>query len=209
MPDATATIPREGGQPALEPTAQAGCRFSLYPMTDEFVSLILDSLKEAPADGLEVVTDDVSTYLAGEPEEMLRFVANVVAAAAGRTQHVACTLLLSRGCPGEGPCEPDRFGPGRSLEAAGGRIAPTGIRAAAHYSLYPLGVPDYMELIDSEIERARQAGVFARGEHFASRLEGDLAEVLSVIGDGWAGAAATHTVAHATISVGSPSRPSA
>jgi energy-coupling factor transport system substrate-specific component len=193
----------EGQPQPCDPSA--GCRFSIYPMTDAYVSVIVDALAQTPSDGLEVVTDDVSTYLAGEPAAMLGFVAQTIVAVSRRTGHVAVTLLLSRGCPGEGPCRP--YSPAsltRATRAAS--IDPTGIRAAAHFSLYPLGVPGYMEIINSEIELAKEAGLFARAEHFTSRLEGDLAEVLSAIGDSWGRADASHVVAHATISVGSPTR---
>jgi len=63
-----------------------------------------------------------------------------------------------------------------------------------------------MEIIEAEIGRVREAGLYAGAEHFTSRLEGDLAEVLAAIGHSWARTDASHVVAHATISVGSPTR---
>lgn len=205
MSDPVTTVPRTEQEqaPAIAP---AGCRFSLYPMTDEFVSVILDALAEARRDGLHVDTDDVSTYVSGEPEAMLGFVAQAVIAASRRTGHVTCVLLLSRGCPGEAPCRPDASPPGSPWRPGIRRLEPTGVRAAAHFSLYPLGSADYMEIIDAEIERTKAAGLYSRAEHFASRLDGDLADVLSAIGDSWARADVHHAVAHATISVGSPTR---
>lgn len=199
------------GVEAQAAAPSSGLRFSLYPMTDSFAAVILDALADAPGDGLEVATDDVSTYLAGDPDAMLCFVEQVVVAASRRTRHVACTLLLSRGCPGEEACAPDGATPAGPLPGhdrrSERRVQPTGVRAAAHFSLYPLGTPSYMGIIEAEIERAKEAGLYARAEHFTSRLEGDLAEVLSAIGDSWARADASHVVAHATISVGSPTRP--
>lgn len=205
MSDSVTTNPREVEEQPHPCDPSAGCRFSIYPMTDAYVPVIVDALAQTPSDGLEVVTDDVSTYLAGEPAAMLSFVAQTIVAVSRRTGHVAATLLLSRGCPGEGPCLPDAPASfTRATRAASIELA--GIRAAAHFSLYPLGVPGYMEIIGSEIELAKEAGLYARAEHFTSRLEGDLAEVLSAIGDSWARADASHVVAHATISVGSPTR---
>ena len=183
-----------------------GCRFSLYPMTDTFVSVILDALKAASAEGLEVQTDDVSTYVTGDEDAMLAFVQQVVVAASKRTQHVVCTLLLSRGCPGEEECELDSSAPWPLPHVRRIDPIPTGVRAVVHLSLYPLGIPDYMDVIYREIGKAKETGTYKRAEHFASRLEGDVAEVFATIQDCWdrAEANARHVVAHATISVGSP-----
>jgi uncharacterized protein YqgV (UPF0045/DUF77 family) len=184
-----------------------GCRFSIYPMTDNFVDVILGALSEVSKDGLEVVTDDVSTYVEGPEDQMLAYVQGVFTAAARRTQHVVCALLLSRGCPGEEECALDPDAPWPEQHVRSGELQLTGIQAAAHLSLYPLGVPTYMDVIYREIGALKDRGTYKKAEHFASRLEGDIAEVFAGIQDAWdrAEADTRHVVAHATISVGSPS----
>lgn len=182
-----------------------GARFALYPMRGDFVEVILGALAEVPRDGLVVETDDVSTFVQGPEDQMLGWIRDVTAAAARRGGHLVCSLLLSRGCPGEETCEADPAaspGPVHVRQPA----PPTGIRCAAHFSLYPLGIPEYMDVIYREIGRAKKAGVYRRAEHFASRLEGDLADVFGAVQDCWdrAEADARHVVAHVTISVGSP-----
>lgn len=200
MPNA----PTKQSEPAPQSAtyAPAGCRLAVYPMTDAYVSVILDALANPPRDDLTVVTDDVSTYVGGEPNRILAFVTQAIVAASRRTHHVVATLLLSRGCPGEEICQPED---GRTRERPIIRpLQPSGISVAAHFSLYPLGTPAYMDLIGSAVEAAKAAGVYVRSEHFTSRLEGDLAEVLFAIADNWARSAADHVVAHATLSIGSP-----
>ena len=54
--------------PAASADAYFGARFSLYPMTGRFVPVILDALQALPEQGLEVETDDVSTFLGGHPD---------------------------------------------------------------------------------------------------------------------------------------------
>ncbi|MQA79119.1 MAG: hypothetical protein GEV10_11700 [Streptosporangiales bacterium] len=179
-----------------------GCRFSLYPMCDDFTGVILGALREADGTGLEVETDDVSTYVGGDERAILRYVCDVVAAASRRTGHVVAHLLLSRGCPGEVTCElgdDDAPPPASALPA----LPPTGVRAAAHWSLYPLGVTGHMDTIAAAVT---SADTLTGSVHYASRLDGDLAEVLTTIGAGWveAGAHVRHVVTHATVSVGSP-----
>lgn len=182
-----------------------GARFSLYPMRSDFVDVILGALAEVPREGLTVETDDVSTFVQGPEDQMLGWIRDVTAAAARRGGHLVCNLLLSRGCPGEEVCELDPNAPPDPLHVR--QPAPlTGIRCAAHFSLYPLGTPDYMDVIYREIGLAKDAGVYRKAEHFASRLEGDLTEVFGAVQDCWdrAETDTRHVVAHVTISVGSP-----
>ena len=47
-----------------------GVRFSLFPMTDAFVPVILDAVQGLDRLGLEVEVDDVSTCLMGEEPQL-------------------------------------------------------------------------------------------------------------------------------------------
>jgi hypothetical protein len=64
-----------------------------------------------------------------------------------------------------------------------------------------------MDVIYREIGRTRQAGVFTRGQHFVSRLDGELAAVLGAIRTAFDAACegSGHVVAHVTLSANSPS----
>jgi hypothetical protein len=87
-----------------------------------------------------------------------------------------------------------------------------GPRVACQWSLYPLGIPEYMDAIYREIKRTKEAGVFTRGQHFVSRLDGDLHAVLDAVRRSFdaAGQEAGHVVAHVTLSANSPTaRPGA
>lgn len=193
-----------------------GCRFSLHPMCDDFVEVILGALGAADATGLEVRTDDVSTYVAPAPRSfgrgdqgaeaaIVRFLRDVLVAASGRTPHVVASVLLSRRCPGEVRCEvgDDRAAPPLPALPA---LEPSGVRSAAHWSVYPLGEPDHLDAVAAAVAQAEREGTFAGSEHYATRLEGDISEVLTTIAVGWLAAAnaSRHVVSHATVSVGSP-----
>jgi hypothetical protein len=80
------------------------------------------------------------------------------------------------------------------------------VAVACQWSLYPLGIPNYMDVIYREIERTKAAGVFTRGQHFVSRLDGDLNAVLGAIRRSFdeASRSAAHVVAHVTLSANSP-----
>ena len=188
-----------------------GARFSLHPMTDDFVKVILGALEAADTGGLTVSTDDVSTYVSGAEADIVDYLTEVIGNAARTGVHTVAHLLLSRGCPGEVTCELPEGRPPVPAELP--QPPHTGLRAAVHWSVYPLGDGeggDHMAAIEQAIERARVRGTFTRAEHYATRLDGDLADVLATICEGWllAGRTVRHVTAHATISLNSPTTPS-
>ena len=182
-----------------------GARFSLYPMTDRYVPVILGSVAGIRERGLEVETDDVSTFVGGDRNAIWTTLEDVFAKAARTGEHVVMTVLVSHGCPGETYCEPDpRTGSARAQVAHPGGDVPV----SAQWSLYPLGVPGYMDVIYDEIDRTKRDGVFTGGAHFVSRLEGDLATVLTKVRAAFDDACGRvpHVVAHVTLSANSPTR---
>ncbi len=182
-----------------------GLRFSLHPAADDVVPPILGSLAAGAAavPGLAVTTDDVSTLVRGTEQDLAADLVAVLthAATVTRSGHVVASVHLSRGCPGEVGCSPE----GGLPAVPPVRLAPTGLHAAAHWALYPLGTVDAMGPIERAIDGARTAGL-ARPEHFVTRLEGDLADVLATVVDTWTGVGreVAHVVTHATVSLGSP-----
>ncbi|MGY4642966.1 YkoF family thiamine/hydroxymethylpyrimidine-binding protein [Cellulomonas sp. URHB0016] len=188
---------------ALTPTdLGVGARFSLHPATGGLV----DVAAAADRSGLEVTVDDLSTLVRGTESDVLLFVHHVVAAGARVAGHVVAHVQLSRGCPGEVAC-------GLADHAVLADVEPpelpaTGLRAAAHWALYPLddgrvGHPgDHMRAIEQAVAVARTRATVSP-EHFVTRLDGDLAEVLGAVAAGWlaAGRHVRHVVAHAVVSV--------
>src|SRR3546814_10316210 len=89
--------------PAERATMFLGCQFSLYPMTNDFVDVILGSVKALdPYRGkLRIETDDLSTLIVGDSEAMFDALRDCFVEAAGRAGHVVMSISFSRGCPGE------------------------------------------------------------------------------------------------------------
>ena len=186
------------------PTPFFGARFSLYPMSDRYVPLILDAIGDLRTSGLEIETDDVSTFIGGDRDAVFAHLEHAFAKIARTGTHVVMAVLVSHGCPGETYCE-----------APGGVQAPTrstarggnaGIEVSCQWSLYPLGVPGHMDVIYREIDRTKTAGVFKAGKHFVSHLRGDLHEVLSTVRASFDAACAEvpHVTAHFVIAANSP-----
>ena len=195
-----------------------GMRLSVHPHCDDFADVILGALADVTGDGssddLVVETDEVSSYVGArtEPAEqrLAAFAVAIIAAASQRCGggHVVTHILLSRGCPGEVSCDLEVTG---LPSAAPVELEPTGIGAAAQWSLYPLldggsGHGDHMSHIEAAIAAAHTRGTAARANHYATKLTGDVAEVLATAVDAWAqvGAVVPHVVSHLTVSVGSP-----
>lgn len=189
-----------------------GLRFTLLPAADDVVPVVLGSLAAGAVavPAVRVATDDVSTLVRGAEADLARYLVAVLAHAASATPsgHVVAVVHLSRGCPGE-----VSDAGGEACGVAGGlavvppvRLPASGLRAAAHWALYPLGTADVMAPIGRAIASAGSAGTLARPEHLVTRLEGDLADVLATLVDTWAalGAEVAHVVTHATVSLGSP-----
>ncbi|MGJ7441640.1 YkoF family thiamine/hydroxymethylpyrimidine-binding protein [Aquipuribacter sp. MA13-6] len=209
-PSSGTATPRERG---------IGMRFSLHPHCDDFVAVILGALADVEraglTRGLTLETDDVSTWVGAvdEPAEqrLVAYLAAVLAAAHRRSGggHVVAHVLLSRGCPGEVGCDLSVTGLSRPDPV---QVEPTGVTAAAQWSLYPLldgGSDDgaHMVHIERAIAQAVERGTTRGAAHYATRLSGDVAEVLATAADAWGsvGSVVAHVVSHLTVSVGSPS----
>ncbi|GEA80589.1 YkoF family thiamine/hydroxymethylpyrimidine-binding protein [Cellulomonas sp. CW35] len=187
-----------------------GARFSLHPHRDDFVDVIVDALDAAQADDVEVTTDDVTTFVRGTEDAVVRYLFDALRAAAEAGGHLVAHVHLSRGCPGEVACDlPDDV----VLATPPVPVLPRcGMPTAAHWSLYPLddGAPgrqgDHMSAVTAAVDAAHRR-VDVTPEHFVTRLDGDLADVLTTVVEGWltAGRTVRHVATHATLVVASPS----
>lgn len=215
------TIQGTAGAGAAPDQLGIGMRFSLHPHCDDFVAVIVGALADARTAGLDegllIETDEVSTYVGARTvpaeQQLVAYLAGVIAAAARRADggHVVAHVLLSRGCPGEVSCNLAETGLPTPPPV---EVAPTGVRAVAQWSLYPLldggsSAGDHLVAIEAAIASAQRRGTATEPSHYATKLSGDVAEVLATAADAWAvvGAQVPHVVTHLTVSVGSPSAP--
>jgi len=184
-----------------------GCRFSLYPMTDRFVDVILDSLAAVRVPGIEVETDDVSTCLIGPESAVFAALRDCLARASSGGTHVVMTATFSKGCPGEPSAARLDLPPSDASPRVAGE-EDLARPAACQVSVYPLGESDYMDTIYQVIETYKQRGLYGGSPHFCTRLDGSIAQVFAALEETFRQATqrARHTVMVATISCNSPSR---
>lgn len=212
------TIASTSGAPSADPTATplgfgVGARVTASVMTDDYARVLVDILSRLDLTGLVRETGDVSTYLGGHETHLQRVLIDLAEALARTEHHATLSLTLSRGCPGEVVCElPGGAGP-RGTEVPEPRR--TGRYASAEWALYPLAdqvsadgaAPDHMRDIYAAIDHARELGTFRGSEHFVTRLEGDVGEVIATAVAGWllVGRSVQHVTSHLTLSLNSPS----
>src|SRR3954468_19887869 len=138
----------------------SGAQVSLYPMTDDFVGVILGAITalDPYRPAFRIETDDISTLLVRPPDQLFPAMRDLFGAAAGRGTHCVLAATVSRGCPGEPDdpiCVPTmRRGHHRPLPdridaamTAVGSAPQTGRVVVAQFSLYPLGEGHHMDEI--------------------------------------------------------------
>ena len=198
-----------------------GAQVSLYPMTSDFVDVIVSGLDALTPyrDDLRVETDDMSTLMVGAPGPLLDAIRDLFAAAAKRPEHVTMHVTLSRGCPGE-PDDPscrcevldqaqdlplaDRQAAARDAVAS----APlSGVGIDLQFSLYVMGDGDHMAEIYGCIDFLKSSGTFHKAKNFCTRLRGDAGPVFETLRQAFLrfGPAQGHVTIDLTASANSPS----
>lgn len=189
----------------------SGAQFSIHAMSDDFVDVILGGVHAlGEPDDLRISTDNVSTLLVGTPKRVFEGLETAYAESCRRGGHVVLQAHISRGCPGDPDdplCHPEGAQDQANALPDPRTVPQLGIPVSAQFSLYPMGREDYMEIIGTEIEHARESGTFAQSKHFCTKLRGDLAAVLATVYGSFERAAtrAGHVVIQLTVSKGSPS----
>jgi energy-coupling factor transport system substrate-specific component len=197
-----------------------GAQVSLYPMTDNFVRVIVGAIEalEPYRPALRTETDDISTLIVGPPEQLFPAMRDLFVKAAQTDLHCVLAATVSRGCPGEPddpictPLEPavqDQPLASR-VESAVSHVAAapqTGRIVSAQFSLYPLGDGHHMDEIYGCIAFLKQSGVFDRSKNFCTKLRGDAGPVFATLSEAFLrfGAPQGHVALDLKVSANSPS----
>ena len=182
----------------------SGCRFSLYPMTDNFVSVILGALEKTDTSAVWSQSDALSTVYRGK----LPYVADAVRAlfinAWQPDVHMALEGQFSKGCPGDtdGDSLLDREGPAPNQAEIQDRHFPVLCKLA----LYPMGTGDYIDEIAKVWRMAEAEGLNPKTIHYATRIEGDVQKVFDYLEEvcSLMEKSVPHYILHFTLSVNSP-----
>jgi len=151
-----------------------GFRFTLSPMTDDFIGTIKGALKGTNMTGVWRHTDDVSTVIRGRAEHVFDVARTVLSLASEEGRHVSMSGTFSVGCPGDSAGDEALDAPPQQLNGSSREQY-----VSSQFALYPMGAENYMDLIYDEIEQAKQAGVYNDSMHYASGIHGNLDDVFS------------------------------
>ena len=198
----------------------SGAQISLYPMTDDFVGVIMNALSalDPYREQLRIETDDISTLLVGPPEVLFPAMRDLFSAAARSGTHCVLSAAISRGCPGEPDdaiCNSSHFdGPVAPLSkrhaealAAVENAPDMGVPSVAQLSLYVMGQGNHMDEIYGCIDFLKQSGTFEKSKHFATKLNGDAGALFATIEQAFCrfGPPQGHVTIDLTVSANSPS----
>ncbi|MET0958811.1 MAG: YkoF family thiamine/hydroxymethylpyrimidine-binding protein [Psychrobacillus psychrotolerans] len=180
-----------------------GFRFSLHPMTNDFIKVIKGALKETDTTNVWMHTDDVSTVIRGKQVHVFNVAKAITLHAAKTREHIALSGTFSAGCPGDSA--------GDVYLDKGDIIANTDITkqyVSSQFALYPMNNPSYMDIIYREVDRAKAQGVFNDSMHYASGIHGDIHDVFAFYEEAFMNARSEehkHLVMTVSMSINSPS----
>lgn len=184
----------------------SGCRFTLYPMCDNFIDIILGGLERVDTSAVWSETDALSTVYRGKLDYVMDAVSALFASAWTEGVHMAIEGQVSKGCPGDvsGDSKLTYEGeaPNRAIVEAATQPC------LCKLALYPMGVGDYIDDIARVWRMAEDRGLNPQTIHYATRIEGSIHDVFAYLTDVCklmeASESVHHYVLHFTINVNSP-----
>ncbi|WP_036688282.1 YkoF family thiamine/hydroxymethylpyrimidine-binding protein [Paucisalibacillus globulus] len=179
--------------------------FSIHPMSDDFIDIILGALEEVDTSNVWLKTDDVSTSVRGTSAHVFDVTNALFMHAAKTGKHVAFQATYSCGCPG-GSDGDSNLDVG-DIPVNNEKIKDSKQYVAAKFSLYPLGGGNYMDLIYQQIEAMKEF-VTVSSSPLATRLAGEAIQVfngLEKVFNATVEGGSSHTVMTISISANSPS----
>ncbi|WP_158409067.1 YkoF family thiamine/hydroxymethylpyrimidine-binding protein [Candidatus Francisella endociliophora] len=172
-------------------------------MTDNYTDVIINALKEIKPYQVKTSTDDVSTTVIGNIDNVFNYISNVYTKCLEVFDgHIAMSTIFSIGCPGE---EDDKLcHPSQECQEINIK---TKFDTAAQFAIMPLKNTEYMDKIYKIINKLKSSNLNYKHKHFCSYLRGDFIEVIKFIKESFYSVAedTNHVVMTANFSNRSPS----
>lgn len=187
------------------PSNIAGASFTLSPMCDQFVDVILNALKEVDTSKVWMDTDDVTTTVRGKLPHIFDVTKAILLHASATGEHVSFQSTYSIGCPGDSAGDVFMAEDDQRMNHEETKDIKQFI--AAKFSLYPLGGGNYMDTIYEQIE-AMKEHVDVTSAHYSTRLHGEVNAIfngLEKVFQTTVENGSKHTVMTVSISANSPS----
>lgn len=187
-------------------SAITGCRFSLAPMCDDFVHVILSSVDKVDTSKVWKQTDKLSTVYRGRQMHVEDAVKACFIHAYRENIHMTMEATYSKGCPGD--TDADCFLAMDDAAANEALVCDVHFPVNCKISLYPMGVSDYMAHIAHIVNHAIDLGIYEGSSHYCTILSCDVQELFAYIRDvnTYCGEHLSHYVFEVTVSVNSPTQ---
>jgi uncharacterized protein YqgV (UPF0045/DUF77 family) len=180
-----------------------GCRFSISAMSDDFVSMILGSIKNVDTKKVWTTTDALSTIYRGKRIHVLDCVKSCFANVNDGKTHITTEATFSKGCPGDTDDECYLSEDDILLNKSSKKF-----EVLSKIAFYPLGITNYMDHIAYVVRLAMEKGLYQESSHYATMLKGDINDLFDYFNLAleYAEKNISHYVLQATLSVNSPTK---
>lgn len=183
----------------------AGASFTIFPMDNAFIDIILDSLENVNTSKVWIKTDDVSTTIRGRMDHIFDVTKALFLESTKSGVHIGFQATYSIGCPGD--TQGDVYLAEDSVRL--NKEATNIIKqyATAKFALYPLGNHNYMDMIYDQIEQMKRE-LDVTHVHYATKLAGDAGKIFDCLEQAFQATIkndSSHTVMTVTMSANSPS----
>lgn len=171
-----------GSCPAGTPGSKkgvAGVRFSLAPMSDNYVEQILSAIEQVDLSKVWSQTDKTSTVYRGSDEAVMDAIRACFIYAYQEGVHMSLDATFSKGCPGDVDADYTLELEQPKINAA--KIQNKHFYVAGRFAIYPLGTDTYMAIIADLVNQGIDRGVIAKSAHYATILEGDVQEIFDYL----------------------------
>jgi len=184
--------------------AITGCRFTLAPMCDDYVDVILSAIGKVDTSKVWKATDKLSTVYRGKQLHVEDALKACFIHSYREGTHMTLEATFSKGCPGD--TDADCFMAEDDTPLNAPATQDIHFPVACKIALYPLGVPNYMEHIATVVNHAIDLGIYERSTHYCTILACDVQALFDYIHyvNDYCGRHLSHYVFEVTLSVNSP-----
>ena len=192
------------GCPCAGDHAITGCRFTLSPMSDRFIEIILGAVGKTDTSKVWSRTDEVSTIYRGKRVHVLDALKACFTGAFTEGVHMALAATVSKGCPGD--VEADSFMAEDDEPVNEKTAGQVHFPVICKFSMYPMGVENYMEYIAHVVNHAIDLGVYDHSTHYVTILKGDVQDIFRFFEEAcaWSEKELSHYVMEITMAVNLP-----
>lgn len=156
-----------------------GCRFSLSPMSDNYISIILGALKHVDTSKVWSNTDTLSTVYRGKRIHVEDALKSLFINAYTKNVHMSLEATFSKGCPGD--IEGESYLNDDNILLNEPSIKDVHFPVECKIALYPLGEGNYMDIIAEVVNNAIDRGIYKKSAHYCTLLNCDVQSLFSYI----------------------------